>query len=51
MLPAPGAIADAVHDAVGVWVDDLPLTSERVLAALGVLDAKSVVGGRTTKNT
>jgi len=35
MLPTPGAIAAAVHDAVGVWIDDLPLTAERILRALG----------------
>ncbi len=34
----PAAIATAVHDAVGVWVTELPITPERVLAAL---DAKS----------
>jgi CO/xanthine dehydrogenase Mo-binding subunit len=37
MLPTPGAIAAAVHDAVGVWIDDLPLTPERILRALGKL--------------
>jgi len=31
--PAP-AIVNAVHDAVGVWITDLPLTPERVLRAL-----------------
>jgi CO/xanthine dehydrogenase Mo-binding subunit len=35
MLPSPGAIAAAVHDAIGVWIDDLPITPERVLSALG----------------
>jgi CO/xanthine dehydrogenase Mo-binding subunit len=38
MLPTPGAIADAVHDALGVWIDELPLTPERVLAALGLIE-------------
>ncbi len=28
------AIVDAIHDAVGVWVTELPATPERVLAAL-----------------
>ncbi len=37
MLPTPGAIAAAIHDAVGVWIDDLPITPERVLRALGKL--------------
>jgi CO/xanthine dehydrogenase Mo-binding subunit len=29
------AIVDAIHDAVGVWVSQLPATPERILAALG----------------
>ena len=29
------AIAAAVHDATGAWIDELPLTPERVLRALG----------------
>jgi CO/xanthine dehydrogenase Mo-binding subunit len=32
--PQPPAIATAVHDAVGVWVTELPITPERVLRAL-----------------
>jgi CO/xanthine dehydrogenase Mo-binding subunit len=28
------AIVDAIHDAVGVWITELPATAERVLAAL-----------------
>ena len=30
------AIVDAIHDATGAWVDELPATPERILAALGV---------------
>ncbi len=30
----PGAIAAAVHDAIGVWVTELPITPELVLKAL-----------------
>ena len=30
----PPAIATAIHDAVGVWVTEMPATPERVLAAL-----------------
>ena len=30
----PPAIANAIHDAVGVWVTEMPATPERVLAAL-----------------
>jgi putative selenate reductase molybdopterin-binding subunit len=28
------AIIDAIHDAVGVWITELPATPERVLRAL-----------------
>jgi hypothetical protein len=30
----PPAIANAIHDAVGVWVTEMPATPERVLAAM-----------------
>ena len=30
----PAAIASAVHDAVGVWITELPVTPERILRAL-----------------
>jgi hypothetical protein len=33
-LPAPPAIANAIYDAVGVRMKDLPITPEKVLAAL-----------------
>jgi CO/xanthine dehydrogenase Mo-binding subunit len=32
-LPAP-AIVGAIHDAVGVWIDEIPVTPERMLRAL-----------------
>ena len=32
--PVAGAIANAIHDAVGVWVKDLPITPEKVYQAL-----------------
>ena len=34
LLPIPPAIVNAVHDAVGARIDAIPLTPERVLAAL-----------------
>jgi CO/xanthine dehydrogenase Mo-binding subunit len=34
-LPIAPAIAAAVHDAIGVWINDFPLTPERVLRGLG----------------
>jgi CO/xanthine dehydrogenase Mo-binding subunit len=33
-LPLAAAITAALHDATGVWLDELPLTPERVVAAL-----------------
>jgi hypothetical protein len=34
LLPMPPAVANAIHDAVGVRIDELPITPEKVLAAL-----------------
>jgi len=34
LLPMPPAVANAVYDAVGVRIDELPITPEKVLAAL-----------------
>jgi CO/xanthine dehydrogenase Mo-binding subunit len=33
--PTAAAIANALHDALGVRVRDLPLTPERIVAAMG----------------
>jgi CO/xanthine dehydrogenase Mo-binding subunit len=33
-LPFAPALAAAVHDATGVWINDLPLTPERVMKRL-----------------
>jgi len=34
-LPVAPAVIAAVHDAVGVWFNEFPLTPERVLRGLG----------------
>ncbi len=34
LLPIPPAVANAVHDALGIRVDEVPVTPEKVLAAL-----------------
>jgi 4-hydroxybenzoyl-CoA reductase subunit alpha len=34
LLPVPPVIANAVYDAVGVRIDEVPITPEKVLAAL-----------------
>lgn len=36
-IPGPGAIANAIHNACGARVRDMPFTPDRVLAALGRL--------------
>jgi hypothetical protein len=38
---APAVVA-AIHDATGVWINELPATPERILEAMGALDP---VGG------
>ena len=35
LLPLAPAIAAAIHDATGVWINEIPFTPERVLRALG----------------
>jgi len=35
MLPTAPAIAAAIHDATGIWIDEFPFTPERILRALG----------------
>jgi CO/xanthine dehydrogenase Mo-binding subunit len=34
LLPVPPAVAAAVYDALGVWIDEVPITPEKVLDAL-----------------
>jgi hypothetical protein len=34
LLPVPPAVAAAVYDALGVWIDEIPITPEKVLDAL-----------------
>ena len=36
LVPFAPAVAAAIHDATGVWLADLPMTPERVLAALNL---------------
>jgi CO/xanthine dehydrogenase Mo-binding subunit len=37
-LPVAPAIAAAIYDATGVWIDEFPFTPERVLRALGKIE-------------
>jgi 4-hydroxybenzoyl-CoA reductase alpha subunit len=34
LLPVPPAVCSAVHDALGIWVDEIPVTPEKVVEAL-----------------
>jgi CO/xanthine dehydrogenase Mo-binding subunit len=38
MLPTPGAIGAAIYDALGIWIDKLPISPEQILKTLGKLD-------------
>jgi len=38
LLPVAPAIAAAIHDATGVWINEFPFTPERVLRALGKIE-------------
>lgn len=39
-MPGPAAVRNAVHDAIGIWIDDLPLSPPNVLAAIDANAAK-----------
>ena len=41
------AIGNAIHDAIGVYVDSLPYTPEKILRALAVLPSDAATGGPT----
>jgi CO/xanthine dehydrogenase Mo-binding subunit len=34
LVPFAPAVAAAIYDATGAWLDDLPMTPERILAAI-----------------
>jgi len=38
-IPTAAAIGAAIHDAIGVWIDELPYTPERVWRALQAMEA------------
>jgi xanthine dehydrogenase YagR molybdenum-binding subunit len=44
IIPTPAAIANAVTDAIGVPITDLPITPDRVLAALSAAPAATNTG-------
>ena len=34
LLPVPPAVSSAVYDALGVWIDEVPITPEKIVEAL-----------------
>jgi len=34
LVPTPGAIANAIYDAIGVRIKELPITQEKILMAM-----------------
>ncbi|HUK39468.1 MAG TPA: xanthine dehydrogenase family protein molybdopterin-binding subunit [Candidatus Acidoferrales bacterium] len=47
LVPVAAAIANAVHDAIGVRIYDLPITAEKVLE--GIRSQRSDVGGQKSR--
>jgi len=43
-IPLAPALISALHDATGVWIDELPLTPQRVMGALTAARSKTVSG-------
>jgi CO/xanthine dehydrogenase Mo-binding subunit len=41
IVSAPPAVVSAIHDATGVWFKELPITPEKVVAALKEKKGKS----------
>ena len=39
ITPSAPAIVNAIHDAVGVWVNELPVTKDKILAAMQMIAA------------
>jgi 4-hydroxybenzoyl-CoA reductase subunit alpha len=48
-LPVTGAVANAIADAIGVRITDLPITPEKVLRALGKVPSPGAPGTATCK--
>jgi CO/xanthine dehydrogenase Mo-binding subunit len=51
VIPPAAAIANAVHDASGVWVETLPITAERVYFALSRQATETTRTGSPNKET
>jgi CO/xanthine dehydrogenase Mo-binding subunit len=43
LVPFAPAVAAAIHNATGAWLDDLPMTPERVLAAIDAVERPAAV--------
>ena len=46
IAPTAPAIANAIHNAIGVWVNELPITSEKILLAIRNKEKINKGGGR-----
>ena len=46
-IPTAAAIGAAIHDAIGVWIDELPYTPERIWKAIQQRDATRRENGQT----
>jgi len=44
IMPIAAAVRNAVHDALGVWINELPITPEKILAANKELQGSQVNG-------
>ena len=44
LVPFAPAVAAAIYDATGAWVDDLPMTPERILTAITAARARVTAG-------
>lgn len=51
ILPGAGAIANAVHEAIGVRIRDLPITPEKILAGLEDRRAREAAAATTAATT
>jgi CO/xanthine dehydrogenase Mo-binding subunit len=47
LVPFAPAVAAAIYDATGAWVSDLPMTPERILAAITAARARTTTSAES----
>jgi CO/xanthine dehydrogenase Mo-binding subunit len=47
LVPFAPAVAAAIYDATGAWLNDLPMTPERILAAITAARARTTAGAES----